>query len=100
MFESFSLTQAFLLVGLVTALYYLYKIFLKPYYLVLYYRKQGIPMFYAPIVGTFKKDFKNAEAHGDFYYTWNQLARQDPRPKAMGKNIESETHRENVFITG
>ena len=47
-------------------------------------------MFFAPIVGTFKKDFKNAGQKGDFYYTWNELAKQTPRPKAMGKNMESE----------
>jgi cytochrome P450 len=77
------------LVGLIAA-FFLYRIILKPYYLISFYRRQGIHMLFVPIVGTFERDFKNAEVHGDFYYDWNQLARQTPRPKAFGKNIESE----------
>ena len=85
-----AMTHLVVAIILSIAAYYLYKIFIKPYYLITYYRKQGTPMFFAPITGTFKSDFKNAEEKGDFYYTWNELAKQNPRPKAVGKNIESD----------
>jgi hypothetical protein len=40
---------------------------------------------------SFTEDYKNAEEHGEFYHTWIQMSKLEPRPKAVGKNLTNAT---------
>jgi cytochrome P450 len=44
-------------------------------------------MYFTPVIGSFNKDLRNASEKGDYYYDYNELAKTDPRPKAIGKNL-------------
>jgi len=74
----------------VVLIYFVYTFVVKPYFLVRFYRQQGIPMQYSPVIGSFSQDLQNAEEKGDYYHDWIQLAKQNPRPKAMGKNVAQD----------
>ena len=83
------LASIFGLLGL-SVIAFVYYFVIRPYLLVQFYRKQGIPMFYSPVIGSFSKDLQNAREKGEFYYDWIQLSKQEPRPKAMGKNVAAD----------
>lgn len=84
-----SIVLALVLLGVIL-LAFIYTFVVKPYFLVRFYRKQGIPMQYSPVIGSFSQDLQNAEEKGDYYHDWIQLAKKSPRPKAMGKNVAQD----------
>lgn len=87
LFEGFAIVFYFLFGVILPCL--LYTFVVKPYISIQFYRKQGIPMFYAPVIGSFSHDLDNAREKGDYYHDWIQIAKREPRPKAMGKNVGS-----------
>jgi len=88
-FIVYSVVSTLVLLGVVL-LAFVYTFVVKPYFLVRFYRNQGIPMQYSPVIGSFSQDLQNAEEKGDYYHDWIQLAKQSPRPKAMGKNVAQD----------
>jgi cytochrome P450 len=88
-FIVYSVVSTLVLLGVVLVAF-VYTFVVKPYFLVRFYRNQGIPMQYSPVIGSFSQDLQNAEEKGDYYHDWIQLAKQNPRPKAMGKNVAQD----------
>jgi len=92
--EEFSIWDLILptlgLVFTLGVLAFIYTFVIKPYNAVQFYRKQGIPMHYSPVIGSFGNDLQNAREKGDYYYDWIQISKQEPRPKAMGKNVAQD----------
>lgn len=70
-------------------LYFIYKLLLRPYLKLLYYKRQGVPtMFFWSIIPYFYnlKVFKETK---DFYYFYRQILNTKPNTKVIAENSGS-----------
>ena len=68
-------------------LYLIYHYFIGPYLTLQFYKEQGLPTSFVPLVGYVKSSLENAVKHGDFFHSFKQLNHQDPRPQGFATSI-------------
>jgi hypothetical protein len=54
-----------------------------------FYWKQNINCEFVPLTGSNPADSRNVIEHGDYYHSWLNKSRGNPRPKLFCKNIGS-----------
>jgi len=57
-----------------------FKVIIRPLLKMRFYKKQGIPCYYFPLIGVFFNNGKLFKKHGDFHYYNKIKARKDPSP--------------------
>jgi len=73
-------------------IYAVYQFYIKPYMSLLYYKKQGgASKFHWKLISYFD-DYQNAYTRGDFFYTFKNLMKKNPKAKFIVDNFASRVH--------
>jgi len=83
------LLYSFLTLLVFGILYFTWKIILVPYIGMQFYKKQGVPCEYFPLIGSFKNLIPGFQKHGDILHYLKHQARTKPK-KLLCTNIGSK----------
>jgi len=68
-------------------LFMILKFIAIPYKQLLFYKRQGFPMKFFPIVGMFGQNYKRVQTHGDFYWDFKVAIKENPNNRGIATNI-------------
>jgi len=72
--------------------YVIYQFYVKPFLSILYYKKQGgASLFHWNLISYFG-DYQNALTKGDFFITYKELMKKNPKAKFLVQNFVSRVH--------
>jgi len=86
----YHLTGAGSIILFIYGLLILYKQFIRPYFLIRFYKKQGIEMKHVPIGHFYDQDARMTGEKKDFFFSWKEKMQSGTKPKAFGGNMISD----------
>lgn len=67
------------------------KYVIRPGLSLIYYKKQGAVSFFYPKLSSYSRNFHNLLKTGDFYYSYKEIVKQDPKTRCIAENFGDKT---------